>query len=140
MTWHISFQQTPCLPEQLLAGREVIYLRYFLDSYTFSNADVARYARAYAAPGHLRAALEIYRAFPADETFNAAQRSAISVPLVLAPGKNSPFVTLMPSFADALRAHGCANVEIEVIENSVHFVTDEQPDTVAQLIERHASL
>jgi hypothetical protein len=24
----------------------------------------------------------------------------------------------MPSFADALRAHGCANFEIEVIENS----------------------
>jgi hypothetical protein len=32
MTWHISFQQTPCLPEQLLAGREAIYLRHFLDS------------------------------------------------------------------------------------------------------------
>jgi pimeloyl-ACP methyl ester carboxylesterase len=46
----------------------------------------------------------------------------------------------MPRFADALRAHGCANVEIEVIENSVHFVADEQPDAVAQLIERHASL
>src|SRR4029077_7181095 len=91
------------------------------------------------APEHLRAALEIYRAFPANEKFNAAQQSAMSVPLVLAPGKNSPFEKLMPSFADALRAHGCANVEIEVIENSVHFVADEQPDAVAQLIERHAS-
>ena len=140
ITWHINFQQTPGLPEQLLAGREAIYLRHFLDSDTFSDADVARYARAYAAPEHLRAALEIYRAFPANEKFNAAQQSAISVPLVLAPGKNSPFEKLMPSFADALRAHGCANVEIEVIENSVHYVADEQPDAVAQLIERYASL
>ena len=140
ITWHINFQQTPGLPEQLLAGREVIYLRYFLDSDTFSDADVARYGRAYAAPEHLRAALEIYRAFPENEKFNAAQQSAISVPLVLAPGKDSPFVKLMPRFADALRAHGCANVEIEVIENSVHFVVDEQPNAVAQLIERHASL
>jgi pimeloyl-ACP methyl ester carboxylesterase len=115
-------------------------LRHFLDSGTFSDADVARYARAYAAPEHLRAALEIYRAFPENEKFNAAQQSAISVPLVLAPGKNSPFEKLMPSFADALRAHGCANVEIEVIENSVHYVADEQPDAVAQLIERYASL
>ena len=139
ITWHINFQQTPGLPEQLLAGREAIYLRYFLKSGTFSDADVARYARAYSAPVHLRAALEIYRAFPADEIFNAAQRSAISVPLVIAPGKNSPFEKLMPSFADALRAHGCANVEINVIENSVHFVVDEQPDAVAHLIERHAS-
>ena len=56
------------------------------------------------------------------------------------PGKNSPFEKLMPNFADALRAHGCANVEIEVINNSAHYAADEQPDAVAQLIERYASL
>jgi len=122
--WHIHFQQTPDLPEQLIAGREAIYLRHFLDSDTFSDADLARYDRA----------------FPANEKFNAAQRSAISVPLVLAPGENSPFEKLMPSFAEALRAHGCANVKMEVIKNSVHYVVDEQPDAVAELIERYASL
>ncbi len=138
--WHIHFQQTPDLPEQLIAGREAIYFRHFLDSGTFSDADVARYARAYAAPEHLRALLEIYRAFPANEKFNAAQRSAISLPLVLAPGENSPFEKLMPAFAEALRDHGCANVKIETIKNSVHYVVDEQPEAVAQLIERYASL
>ncbi len=140
ITWHINFQQTPDLPEQLIAGREAIYLRHFLDRDTFSDADVARYARAYAAPEHLRAALEIYRAFPTNEKFNAAQQSAISVPLVLAPGENSPFEKLMPSFAEALRDHGCASVKIEAIKNSVHYVADEQPEAVAQLIERYASL
>ncbi|WP_221761701.1 hypothetical protein [Edaphobacter aggregans] len=50
-------------------------------------------------------------------------------------GKNSPFEKLMPNFADALRAHACANVEIEVIDNSAHYAADEQPDAVAQLIE-----
>ena len=140
ITWHINFQQTPGLPEQLLAGREAIYIRHFLDRDTFSDADVARYARAYAAPEHLRALLETYRAFPANEKFNAAQRSAISVPLVLAPGETSPFEKLMPSFAEGLRDHGCANVKIEVIRNSVHYVADEQPELVAELIERYASL
>lgn len=138
--WHIHFQQTPDLPEQLIAGREIIYLRHFLRRDTFSDADVARYARAYAAPDHLRAALEIYRAFPANEKFNAAQESAISLPLVLAPGENSPFEKLMPGFAEALRNRGCANVKIEAIKNSVHYVADEQPEAVAQLIERYASL
>ena len=138
--WHIHFQQTPDLPEQLIAGREAIYLRHFLDRDTFSDADVARYARAYAAPEHLRALLEIYRAFPANEKFNAAQRSAISLLLVLVPGENSPFEKLMPGFAEGLRDHGCANVKIEVIKNSVHYVADEQPEAVAQLIERYASL
>ncbi|HEV2103150.1 MAG TPA: alpha/beta hydrolase [Candidatus Acidoferrum sp.] len=140
ITWHIHFQQTPDLPEQLLAGREAIYLRHFLDRDTFSDADVARYARAYAAPEHLRAALEIYRAYPANEKFNAAQGSAISLPLVLAPGENSPFEKLMPGFAEALRDHGCTNVKIEVIKNSAHYVADEQPEAVAELIERYASL
>jgi pimeloyl-ACP methyl ester carboxylesterase len=138
--WHIHFQQTPDLPEQLIAGREGIYFRHFLNSDTFSDADVARYARSYAAPDHLRALLEIYRAFPANEKFNAAQESAISLPLVLAPGENSPFEKLMAGFAEALRDHGCANVKIEVIKNSVHYVADEQPEAVAQLIERYASL
>ena len=140
ITWHIHFQQTPDLPEQLIAGREAIYFRHFLHSDTFSDADVARYARAYVAPEHLRAALEIYRAFPANEKFNAAQGSAISLLLVLAPGEHSPFEKLMPSFAEALRAHGCTNVKIEVIQNSVHYLADEQPEAVAKLIERDASL
>ncbi len=139
ITWHIHFQQTPDLPEQLIAGREAIYFRHFLDRDTFSDAEVARYARAYAAPEHLHAALEIYRAFPANEKFNAAQQSVISLPLVLAPGEHSLFVKLMPGFAEALRDHGCANVKIEVIKNSVHYVADEQPEAVAQLIERYAS-
>jgi pimeloyl-ACP methyl ester carboxylesterase len=140
ITWHIHFQQTPDLPEQLIAGREAVYLRHFLGSDTFSDADVARYARAYAAPEHLRAALEIYRAFPLNEKFNAAQQSEISLPVVLAPGENSPFEKLMPGFAEALRDHGCANVKIEVIKNSAHYVADEQPEAVAQLVERYASL
>jgi hypothetical protein len=44
--------ETPDFPEQLLAGRETVYFRYFLDRDTFSDADVGRYARAYAASKH----------------------------------------------------------------------------------------
>lgn len=140
-TWHIKFQQTPDLPEQLLTGREAIYIRHFLDDRNiFSDADVAHYAKSYAAPEHLRAILEIYRAFPANEKFNAAQRSTLGVPLVLAPGENSPFEKLMPRLAEDLRAHGCASVKLEVIKNGVHYVADEQPEAVSQLIERYASL
>jgi pimeloyl-ACP methyl ester carboxylesterase len=140
IAWHIKFHQTADLPEQLLAGRETIYFRYFLDRDTFSDADVARYARAYAAPKHLRAMLEIYRAFPANDKFNTAQRSAIGAPLVLASGENSPFEKLMPSIAAALRAHGCANLKVEVVKNRIYYVVEGQPEAVVELIERYASL
>jgi pimeloyl-ACP methyl ester carboxylesterase len=45
----------------------------------------------------------------------------------------------MPGFAEALRDHGCTNVKTEVIKNGAHYVVDEQPEAVAQLIERYAS-
>jgi pimeloyl-ACP methyl ester carboxylesterase len=109
-----------------------------LDKGTFSDADVAHYAKSYAAPDHLRALLEIYRAFPANEKFNAAQKSAIGAPLVLAPGKTR-LSRNHAELSQALRVHGCANVKIGVIKNSVHYVVDEQPEAVAELIERYAS-
>ena len=74
ITWHINFQQTPVLPEQLIAGREAIYFRHFLDSDTFSDADVARYARAYAAPNICARCWKYTGLFP--RTRNSMQLSA----------------------------------------------------------------
>jgi pimeloyl-ACP methyl ester carboxylesterase len=142
--WHVGFHQTPGLPEKVIAGRQSVYFREgFFDRGTLnrkaiSDADVTRYADAYAAPDQLRAGLEFYRAFPANEKFNAAQRSAIDVPLVLAGGDHG-FGTLIARIATALRTHGWATVTTEIIKDSGHYVVDEQPEIVAELIERYAS-
>src|SRR6185437_6794119 len=105
-----------------------------------SDADVARYAKSYAAPEHLHAAFEVYRAFPANEKFNAEQQSRIDVPLVLAIGSKSVFLKDLPTMAKALRAHGCTNVKTRVIEGSSHYVADERPETLGELIEEYASV
>jgi len=42
ITWPINFQQTPDLPEQLIAGREAIYFRHFLDRDTPSVMRMSR--------------------------------------------------------------------------------------------------
>jgi pimeloyl-ACP methyl ester carboxylesterase len=143
LLWHINFHQTPDLPEQLVAGREAIYFRHFwslgtVNGDAISDADAARYVSAYAAPEQLRAGFEMYRALPANEKFNAAQRSAIDVPLVLAGGDHG-FGPLLPDIAKALQTHGWTNVTVELIENSGHYVADEQPAALAALIERYAS-
>jgi hypothetical protein len=39
-----------------------------------------------------------------------------------------------------MRAHGCKTDIIETIKDSGHYVADEQPEIVAELIERYASL
>ena len=145
LLWHFNFHRTPNLPEHLIAGRQFIYFRegmfnrFALNSKAITDSDVTHYANSYAAPAQLRAGLEFYRAFPANEKFNAGQQSTIDVPIVLAGGDNS-VGKFNPKIAESLRKRGCANVAIEVIANSGHFVADEQPEIVVGLIECHASL
>jgi pimeloyl-ACP methyl ester carboxylesterase len=100
---------------------------------------VAHYVKAYAAAAQLHAAFEMYRAFPADAQFNAAQRGPNDVPLFLAAGDGSPFAKLVPKIAEGLRANGCTHVETGLIRGSVHYVVEDQPEAVADLIERYAS-
>jgi pimeloyl-ACP methyl ester carboxylesterase len=143
LLWHINFHQTPDLTEQLIAGRQAVYFRHFwslgtVNGDAISDDDAAHYAGAYAARDQLRAGFEMYRALPANAKFNATQRSAIDLPLVLAGGDHS-FGPLLPDIAEALQTHGWANVTVELIENSGHYVADEQPEAVAALIERYAS-
>jgi pimeloyl-ACP methyl ester carboxylesterase len=143
--WHFGFHQTPNLPEKLIAGRQFVYFRDFfnrlaLNHKAITDADVTHYVNSYASLAQLQAGLEFYRsAYPASEKFNAAQRTAIEVPIALAGGDNAVGL-LIPRIADSLRKHGCTNVTTDVITNSGHWVIDEQPEIVAELIERHASL
>ncbi len=141
--WDLKFHQTPELPEKLIAGRQSVYFRHIFTKDTvnktaITEADAAHYANSYATPAQLRAGMEFYRAFPANEKFNEAQRGALDVPFVLAGGDKF-FAPLLPKVAEDLRAHGCQNVRIETIKDSGHFVADEQPEIVAELIERYAS-
>jgi pimeloyl-ACP methyl ester carboxylesterase len=91
-------------------------------------------------PAQLHAVFEMYRAFPVNAQFNAAQRGSNDVPLLLAAGDGSPFVQLVPKIAEGLRANGCAHVETGLVRGAVHYVVEDQPEAVADLIERYASL
>lgn len=142
--WHVNFHQTPDLPEKLIAGRQNVYFRYFFNRFTFNkkaitDTDTAHYANSYATAAQLRAGMEFFRAFPANEKFNTAQQSVLDVPIVVAGGDKS-FAELLPKMAEDLRAHGCQNVVVETIKDSGHYVADEQPTIVAELIERYGSM
>jgi pimeloyl-ACP methyl ester carboxylesterase len=141
--WHFGFHQTPNAPEQLIAGREAVYFRevFFnrlaLNRDAISDEDLAHYVRSYASGDQLRAGLEVYRAYPANERFNAHERGPIDVPIVLAGGDQS-LAPLNATVARALQDHGWRNVSVEIIANSGHQVIDEQPRAVAELLERYA--
>lgn len=137
--WHSHFMQVPELPEKLVTGRQADYFDYFFRFGKFTPSEVDHFVKAYAAPEQLHAMFEMYRAFPASEKFNAAQRGRIDVPLFLAAGAKSPFAKLLPRFANGLRAHGCTRVDTGLIHDAVHYVVADQPDAVAELIEKHGS-
>jgi pimeloyl-ACP methyl ester carboxylesterase len=82
----------------------------------------------------------MYRAFRANEKFNQAQRGQNDVPLFVGAGDGSPFAKLIPKIAEGLRANGCTHVETGLIPGSVHYLVEDQPEKVADLIERHASV
>jgi pimeloyl-ACP methyl ester carboxylesterase len=140
--WHGAFHMIPDLPEALVADRQAVYFRHFFDVGTndnsvISDADVEHYADAYGDPDHLRSAFEVYRALPANIAFNAARATTIDVPLLLVGGAQV-FGPVLPALAENLRAHyGWTDVQVRVLENARHYLAEERPDDVVELIESH---
>jgi pimeloyl-ACP methyl ester carboxylesterase len=137
--WHARFMQVPGLPEKLVAGRQADYFSYFFHFGKFTPSEEAHFVKAYANPEQLHAVFEMYRAFPANAQFNAAQRGRNDVPLFLAAGDGSPFANFVPKIAEGLRANGCTHVESGLIRGAVHYVVEDQPEEVTDLIERYGS-
>jgi len=141
--WHGEFHMIPDLPEALVADRQAIYFRHFFDVGTNDNSvitdtDVEHYADAYGDPDHLRSAFEVYRALPANIMLNATSTATVDVPLLLVGGEHV-FGPVMPALAENLRAHyGWTDVQVEIVKNGRHYLPEEHPDEVAELIERHA--
>jgi pimeloyl-ACP methyl ester carboxylesterase len=140
--WHGPFHMTPDLPEALVADRQTIYFRYFFDEFTtdptaISDADVTHYAAAYGELDNLRSAFGFYRAMPANATYNRGHTEPVDVPLLLVGGEHL-FGPIVPRIADSLRAnYGWSDVRAEIVNGAAHYLVEERPDEVADLVERH---
>jgi pimeloyl-ACP methyl ester carboxylesterase len=140
--WHMGFFMTPRLPEQLLAGRELGFVREFTRGAlqhpeAIGDDDAARYAAAYTGAERLAAGLGYYRAFPTAEAHNRTGRDPTDLPLVLV-GSDHGFAALLPELSASLAAQGWRNLTERVIEQAGHYVLDDQPDAVSALIEELA--
>ena len=136
--WHIGFIQAPGgLAEKLVIDRQEAFLGWFYDLGKFTPEERAYYIEAYGAP-QLHAAFEIYRALPKDGEWATAQTGPNSVPMVVAVGEKSFFGPLLPKFEAGYRAKGMAHVESASIPGAGHYIVADNPDGVAELIERYA--
>ena len=125
--------------------REQTYFRWFFDTFTtdgtaIGDGDVAHYAAAYRDPDSLRSAFEFYRAMPANAAWNAGHTEPIGVPLLLVGGEHL-FGPIVGRLADGLHTdHGWADVRTAVVGGATHYLVEERPAEVADLIERHAGV
>lgn len=129
---HLAFFQQPIVPETLIAGREQEYFGEFVTSDAMHQSRaIDVYARSYARPGRLTAALDQYRAVyddAANNHANAGRPLDMPTMALFAPGE----VALS---ADALRrvAH---NVTEAAIPGAGHYVQEDRPTDVAAALAR----
>lgn len=133
--WHFGFFMAPGVAETLVAGREKMFLRHFIrhlayDTYAVTEDDINEYADRMSAPGALRAGFEHYRAFPADARNNQENaRTKLSMPVLAIGGDHcmgDQVGQIMRSLADS--------VSTAVIERSGHWIPEEQPEQLADLL------
>lgn len=133
--WHMGLAQVPDLPETLVAGRERAFLSYFynrgmLRPGAVGEADLAEYLRTYAAPGHMSASFEYYRALKADAPEFRAMAAARKLPMpVLAVGAERGIGSGAASFRPL--AEQLSDV---TIPTSGHHIPDDQPQALAQAL------
>ena len=126
-----------------MSGRLAAYFRDFIDSNAANRSaipdrDVAAYAEAYRSPASLHAGFGFYRAFAADEAFNAAHRDPLDVPVLIA-GADHSMGSGEAQFEAGLKAFGARNVRVASIPKSGHWIAEEQPATTADLIATFAA-
>ncbi|MHA4844748.1 alpha/beta hydrolase [Flavitalea antarctica] len=127
--WWFAFHQVKGLPENILEGRTGIYLDFLLDYLTLHSdsigaKDRAIYKAAYESKDAIRAGDAWYQAFPQD----------------MADMKTYPKLTL-PVLGLGATGYGwlqaavtpvTTNFTLIKVENSGHYIADEQPKFVAQ--------
>ena len=125
------------LPEQLVAGREALWVDRFTDSLmvrkgSIGAADIEEYAGHLRDEAHLRASFECFRAFRQDVADNAGYRGTKLAMPVLAVGARA---SLGDQVAEQVRRYA-SSVSGEVVEDSGHWLFEEQPAELASLLLR----
>lgn len=129
--WHFGLHRQRDIAEMLIAGREHAYISDFYKTrmhVPVADEDIAVYARAYAAPGGLRAGFELYRAFPEDERrFKEFMTKKLPMPVLALAGDKSNGLTEVEMAKEL-----AINVSGGVAPNTGHWLPDENPDFLSK--------
>lgn len=128
--WHFHFYGKT--PLALVTGRERIYLEHFWNDFaadpakSLSEADREFYAKEYARPDHMKAGMEVFRAFAKDAAdFSGFAKTKLSMPLLVLSGEKAggPFLIEQGRMV-------ASDVEGVLVNGSGHWLMEEAPDRV----------
>lgn len=130
--WQFSFHANPDIAVYLVHGRERWYVNRFFDDLThqpdaISNDDVDVYARAYEAPGAIRAMCEIYRQLDDDADDNRTallRHGKLTIPVLASGGAANPLAAHFRAMCEEV-AH---SVTEHLVPECGHWVAEEQPE------------
>lgn len=128
-TWHFGLHQQRDIAELLVTGHEYDYISTFYRARTkvagaITDEDLRVYARAYSAPGALRAGFELYRAFEEDEkAFAQLLQTRLQLPVMALGGEldNGALIGEMAREA-------AIEVTADVVPDGGHWTPEENPD------------
>lgn len=134
--WHFGFFLLDNeFPEQLIAGNETVWVDRFIDSLevvkgSITSDEVEVYANFLRAPGHLKATLAWFRAWPGDMADNAAyQQNKLTMP-VLAIGADGSLGDFVATNAQKF----CDDVTGVVVAGSGHWIYEEHPAELTRIL------
>ena len=136
--WHFQFHAVGDIAEELVKGKERIYLQHFFSKLSqnpllFEGEVLNHYVGAYSQPGALRAAFATYAAFEGDATDNRSWRAT--------KGK-VPVRSMVLSGEKSLHAKGAMSMAMEfyqnpdwdIVKGAGHYIAEENPaDFVAKV-------
>lgn len=129
--WQFSFHANTDLAVYLTHGRERWYITRFFDELTYrpdaiSIVDLDVYARAFEAPGAMRALCEVYRELDRDADDNRAalrEHGKLTIPVLASGGASNPLAKNFRAMCEEV-AH---SVTGQLVPECGHWVAEEQP-------------
>ncbi|MET0897482.1 MAG: alpha/beta hydrolase [Mycobacterium sp.] len=134
--WHFGFfNLMNGFPEELIVGKETIWVTKFIDALevvkgSVTPDDIAVYAGYLSDPAHLRANLAWFRALPEDMTDSAESQQTLLPMPVLAVGADG---SLGASVGDQVKNYA-SDVTVKVVTDSGHWIYEEHPDEMTRML------
>lgn len=129
-SWYMFAFQLPRIPEWSMLRRDGRLLAKSLRQAGQTPAAAERDARAMSEPGALTAAINWYRAIPLSNQRASSQK--ISVPTLYVWSDSD--IALLPKAAHDTARYVSGEYRFEILRGVSHWIPDEQPDKLADLL------